>query len=352
MRNISLIATDAERLQTSKSMYHDYKCRVSTHPSWMTDERRITKFMSLFDTATKGKSVLFIGGGMGFGLLPLLCARRGASRVVAVDDSTVIESCVAIAKANKFEESQLQFLQGKILPSGGVALDPSQKFDFIFCEWVANFLTNDTPAIEELVYARDTYLAKGGDVLPSRATLSAVGISDYDFFQTSVEWWANVYGFKMQTMRDCVMSEPSTGSVPVSTVVTTAAKVVTIDFKDLKAGEKNNAYDASFKLKVTRASTTIHYVTVYPVVEYCTSDGISMTISYGPADPQGTLSPTSICLPQYVPVLSGEELAVSMSVVPVPSTKPPRVTVTLKGVCDSAISKSEFEKVYSYADYR
>lgn len=352
LRTVTLIATDEEKEQTSKSMYHDYKCRVATHPGFMGDEKKIQQYISLFDKAAKGKSVLIIGGGMGFGLLPMLCVKRGAKRVVAIDDSHVISICKTIAKDNHFtDEKKLKFIQGKANALPLAELDPSQeKFDLILCDWVSNFLVNDGASMAEVVFARDHLLASGGDILPNAATLHAVGISDYEYHQSTVEWWRNVYGFSMKTMRECVVQEPSAGVVPLHTVVTDTAVVKTIQVADLKGD--GNTYSASFDLKVARGSTTLHFVTVYPVIDYYTRDGVGFSMPCGPAEPNGPVLPTSLTLPEYVPCCGGDIVRVDMKHTPVPKTHPPRVSVDLKVAVNSSVGKTEVAKTYMYAEYR
>eukprot|EP00760_Papus_ankaliazontas_P013643 PhM_4_TR15873/c0_g1_i1/m.84833/K11434/PRMT1; type I protein arginine methyltransferase len=349
--NAELIATEEERVGTSASMYFDYKCRVNTHPSYIGNERRIRKFISLFETATKSKRVLFVAAGMGFGLLPMLCAKNGAARVIALDDSAVIPQCASLAKDNKLDTSVLTFIQGKL---GKVALPedcPDNSFDFVFCDWASTFLTNDLPVLEECLLARDRYLKPGGELLPRRASLHAVGISDYEYQQSTVEWWSGVYGFQMETMKECVRKEPAVGSVPNSTVATDKANVVTIDIMDLKTAA-DAKFAANFELKTTRPKTVLHFLTLYPSLDYVTNKGEGFTESCGPTDMNGSLSQVSFCLPQYVPMMSRDVFKVGMSFEPHPGTTPPRVEIKFTGECNGQIATTKCDRTYLYSEYK
>ena len=53
---------------------------------------------------------------------------------------------------------------------------------------------------DSVIYARDRYLAPGGLMVPSHATLRIAPFADPDFIASHISFWENVYGFKMTSM--------------------------------------------------------------------------------------------------------------------------------------------------------
>ena len=75
-----------------------------------------------------------------------------------------------------------------------------------------------------VLYARDRWLAKGGILMPDRASLWATAIGmkflfwkscltlflleDRKYKESKIDWWDNVYGFDMSCMKKVAVSEP------------------------------------------------------------------------------------------------------------------------------------------------
>ena len=57
--------------------------------------------------------------------------------------------------------------------------------------------------------ARDKYLRPGtGIMLPDKAVLYVTAIEDGQYRQDKIDFWDNVYGFNMKTIKDIAICEP------------------------------------------------------------------------------------------------------------------------------------------------
>ena len=305
------------------------------------------------------------------GLLPMLCARHGAAAVVVLDPSAVVPLCREVAEGNGMggqggEGGRLRYVQhsvgevvgmsarGEAVPEGlrGEGEGGFAQFDFIFMDWVSNLLVNDVKGVEDLVTARGCFLAPGGEVMPSAATLKAVGLSDYDYHQSTLEWWSNVYGFRMDAMRQCVESEPTTGSVPANTIVTHPATIARVTASEITV--ENCSLDRSFELKLSYpAASTVHFLTLFCDVEYVTRANSGFRVECGPTKDESDVPPTSFALPKFLPLSPEQTLKFQISVVnhPDPKLSPPRCNITLRGESTEVEPPVRFEKKYTYADY-
>jgi protein arginine N-methyltransferase 1 len=311
--NESLLLTDEEKLATSKSLYGDHKARVSANTHHIHDRMRIRAYTTAMQAAYRGKRVLHLGCGMG--LLSMLAAKAGAASVVAVDTSTIVQSAKVVAAQN--ELSNVTFLHGS-LHEGTVQLPAEHKeFDVILCEWMSSFVTNDSTTMRELLYCRDNFLVKGGIVCPNEASLSVVGITDYQYKCDTVDYWDNVYGFNMAPMKQLVMREPTGCSLPKHLVKTKMATVATIkaaeiqspeggvDLKD-KSKNANLVFEGDFSLPVT-AKTTLHFLTFYASAAH--RDATTPAANFDLASTVGGHNPwteVSAALPEALPVFPGD----------------------------------------------
>ncbi|CCW63989.1 unnamed protein product [Phytomonas sp. EM1] len=343
----SLRATDAEKHATSRSLYGDHAARISSNIFNIHDRIRQRAYEAVF-RSIKGKTVLHLGCGMG--LYGMLAARRGARHVVAVDSSAVIDAARVVAAQNHL--SNLTFLRGRL--SEVLAKLPFPKFDLILCEWVGAFLVNE-PILMDVLYAREHLLAPGGVICPNRSSLHVVGVSDYPFTLEVMDFWSNVYGFRMAPMRRLVEQEADVCRVPAANLATsvglahtvtieelpsltdeeTAAYATRLDESEPKETEKSDSqapgvagkaeenpvaqtwtppavmragFAADFQLKAAR-NTTLHYLTFYVDAVFTSPVDIGANFVIG-IRPGGVNAWTevSVCLRQPLPVMAGETI--------------------------------------------
>lgn len=146
-----------------------------------------------------GKTVLDVG--CGTGILSMMCAKAGAKKVFAVDNSDIINK----ARANVFEnelQDVVTCLHGKIEE---INL-PVPHVDIIVSEWMGYALLYES-MLDSVIHARDKYLVKGGLMVPSHTTLFTAPIEVPDIVSDRIGFWQDVYGFKMPAMLEGVYEE-------------------------------------------------------------------------------------------------------------------------------------------------
>ncbi|KAF8430660.1 S-adenosyl-L-methionine-dependent methyltransferase [Terfezia claveryi] len=143
----------------------------------------------------KDKVVLDVG--CGTGILSMFCAKAGAKKVIGVDNSDIIDK----ARANVFEnklDGIITLIRGKIEE---VDL-PVKNVDIIVSEWMGYCLLYEA-MLDSVLHARDKYLEPiTGIMVPSHINLAISTLSDSEFINDRVNFWNEVYGFKMTAMKE------------------------------------------------------------------------------------------------------------------------------------------------------
>jgi len=146
-----------------------------------------------------GKTVLDIG--CGTGILSMFCARAGAAKVIAVDNSAIINKARQIIFANGLQD-KITCIHGKIEE---VTL-PVEKVDIIISEWMGYCLLFEA-MLDSVLWARDRYLKPDGLMVPSHCTLHIAPITDEDYIVENIEFWRDVYGFDMNAMMEKIRDD-------------------------------------------------------------------------------------------------------------------------------------------------
>lgn len=131
----------------------------------------------------------------------MFCAKAGAAKVLAVDKSDIIDK----ARENVFNNglsSVVTCLRGAIEE---VTL-PVDKVDVIVSEWMGYCLLYEA-MLPSVLYARDKYLAPGGLLVPSSATIWIAPVEDQGYVSDHVSYWRDVYGFDMKAMQENIYDE-------------------------------------------------------------------------------------------------------------------------------------------------
>ncbi|KAI4201507.1 MAG: hypothetical protein LQ348_001644 [Seirophora lacunosa] len=177
-----------------------------------------------------GKVVLDVG--CGTGILSLFCATAGAAKVIAVDNSAIIEKAREIVFENELGDT-IQCLRGKIEE---VTL-PVKKVDIIISEWMGYCLLYEA-MLDSVIWARNRYLDSNGLMIPSHATLQLSLFADDDYISDKITFWNSVYGFKMSCMRaksydDIVIRTVNTDAVPSNSATFLELPLHTVQKDDL-----------------------------------------------------------------------------------------------------------------------
>ncbi|KAJ2709617.1 hypothetical protein H4R19_004162, partial [Coemansia spiralis] len=210
-------------------------------------------FIMLNRDLFEGKVVLDVG--CGTGILSMFAARAGAAKVIAVDNSDIIHHARANVIENKLD-GVVTLIKGKIEE---VEL-PVDKVDIIISEWMGYFLLFEA-MLDSVLAARDRYLAPGGLLAPSASYIYLTAISDDDYMANVVNYWDNVYGFKMSTMKPSgAVGEADIAVVAADSVVATRALLTEIDHGSTTSAALD--FSSEFVLCATR-DAEIHALVGY-----------------------------------------------------------------------------------------
>ncbi|PZC75315.1 hypothetical protein B5X24_HaOG206454 [Helicoverpa armigera] len=189
----------------------------------------------------KGKVVLDLG--CGTGILSMFCATAGAKTVYALDQSEIIYHAMDIVRENNLQDV-IKLVKGRLEDT-----KLTEKVDIIVSEWMGYFLLFEG-MLDSVIYARDHYLKPGGLLLPNRCNISLVANGDVDTHKKLIEYWSDVYGYKMNCMKSEVVREASIDIVGSKHIISEPCVVKEIDINTCKTDVMD--FTADFKLPITK----------------------------------------------------------------------------------------------------
>jgi protein arginine N-methyltransferase 3 len=157
-----------------------------------------------------GKTVLDVG--CGTGILSMFCAKAGAARVIAVDNSAIIDKARENIFNNGFAD-KITCLRGKIEE---VTL-PVEKVDIIVSEWMGYCLLYEA-MLDSVIWARDKYLRPDGLMVPSHMNMWVAPLADPDYISDHIAFWRDVYGFDMKAMQAGIHDDAQVLMMPSNTL--------------------------------------------------------------------------------------------------------------------------------------
>ncbi|EFN61791.1 Protein arginine N-methyltransferase 3 [Camponotus floridanus] len=130
------------------------------------------------------------------------------------------------------------------------------KVDAIISEWMGYFLLFEG-MLDTVIYAREHYLKPDGVILPNRCTISIMGSGDTKRYIDLVDYWSNVYGFKMSCMKAEVVREPSIEICNVDNLITSTAEIQSFDLYKVTTDCVNFSSPFTLNVKKTGSLTAI-----------------------------------------------------------------------------------------------
>ncbi|KAF9399791.1 hypothetical protein BGX21_005616 [Mortierella sp. AD011] len=216
----------------------------------------------------KGKTVLDVG--CGTGILSMFAARAGAAKVLSVDNSDIIEKARLNIVENGLQDV-ITLFRGKIeeitLPC---------KVDIIISEWMGYFLLYEA-MLDSVLVARDRFLAPGGILAPSQTRILFTATSDESFLDDSVNYWNDVYGFKMSCMKEGVLEEAVVDFVSPETIVTNTVTIKDLPHQTITVAGLDFVSD--FELEMQRDDLICAFVGYFDT--WFTRDGQDVPLNVG-----------------------------------------------------------------------
>ncbi len=140
--------------------------------------------------------------------------------------------------------------------------DGIEKVDIIISEWMGYCLFYES-MLNTVIYARDKWLVKDGLMFPDKASLHIVAIEDRDYKDDKINWWSNVYGFNMSSIRDIALTEPLVDTVDPKQVVTNSCLIKEIDINTMTVNDLN--FQSEFHLTFKRNDYAHAFVTYFNI---------------------------------------------------------------------------------------
>jgi len=191
--------------------------------------------------------------------LSMFAAKSGASKVIGVDCSNIVEHAKEVVAANGLE-NVVTIIKGKIedieLP------EPYDKVDIIISEWMGYCLFYES-MLDTVIYARDKWLKPDGMMFPDKAKLFVCAIEDRQYKDEKINWWDNVYGFDMSSIRKVAVSEPLVDVVEAKQIVTNACLLKEVDLYSVQKSDLD--FSSPFNLRVARNDYVQALVTFFTI---------------------------------------------------------------------------------------
>ncbi|KOC60886.1 Protein arginine N-methyltransferase 3 [Habropoda laboriosa] len=222
------------------------------HHEMLTDKVRTESYRdALLTNANRFSNSVVLDVGCGTGILSMFAAKTGCRKVISVDQSDIIYHAIDIIRENDLGDI-ITLQKGRL---EDINLD-EDKVDVILSEWMGYFLLFEG-MLDTVIYARDHYLAPGGILLPNRCTLSIVGSGDTRRYVKLIDYWLNVYGFKMSCMKAEAVREPNLEICKVDELITSTVEIQSFDLYKVTKDCVNFSSPFEFKVKKTGSLTAI-----------------------------------------------------------------------------------------------
>lgn len=187
----------------------------------------------------------------------MFAARAGATRVFAVECSNIVDYAQEIITANNFS-NVITVIKGKV---EDIDL-PVDKVDIIISEWMGYCLFYES-MLDTVLFARDKWLTPNGMMFPDRCTLHITAIEDRQYKDEKINWWDDVYGFNMSSIRKVAITEPLVDVVDPKQVVSNSCVVKEVDLYTVQKTDLD--FKQEFQLYMKRNDFVQALVTYFSV---------------------------------------------------------------------------------------
>ncbi|XP_063617351.1 protein arginine N-methyltransferase 1-like [Cydia splendana] len=230
-------------LEDDEGYFNTY-AHFGIHYDMLSDKVRTESYRdAILNNKETLKDKIVLDLGCGTGILSMFSASAGAKKVYALDQSEVVYHAMDIIRENNLHET-IKVVKGRL---ENTKLD--EKVDIIVSEWMGYFLLFEG-MLDSVIYARDNCLKPGGLLLPNRCNISLVANGDVDTHKKLIDFWSDVYGYKMNCMKSEVVREASVDVVGSKNILSEPCVVKDIDINTCVTDVMD--FTSTFKLPITK----------------------------------------------------------------------------------------------------
>jgi len=260
-----------KEVQTSSDYYWNSYAHFGIHEEMLKDEVRMKAYRNaILNNKHLFRDKIVLDVGCGTGIMSLFAAKSGAKKVFAVDASDIINQAKQIIQDNNLSEV-ITVIKGRIEE---IEL-PVEKVDIIISEWMGYCLLYES-MLQTVIFARDKWLQPEGIILPDKATLNLTAIEDAEYKEDKINFWDNVYGFNMSSIKKTAIQEPLVDVVEPNQVMSGTCRLLSIDISTVKEADLSfvtpfrlvaarddfcHALVASFDIEFTKCLKTVFFST-------------------------------------------------------------------------------------------
>ncbi|CAI8010599.1 Protein arginine N-methyltransferase 3, partial [Geodia barretti] len=196
-------------------------------------------------------------------------------------------------------EDKIKLIRGKLEE---VEL-PVDKVDIIISEWMGYFLLFES-MLDTVIFSRDKWLRDPSHVYPNVCRMKLVAVSDETEREARIDFWDNVYGFKMSCMKTEILKEASVQCMEESRVISSTHTLKEFHLTRVTVAELQ--FEEPFQLTIEQDSLC-HAIVGFFEAEFEGPQHCEV-LKTGPQSPPTHWKQTVFYLQDPIPVQTGKLL--------------------------------------------
>ncbi len=246
--------------------------RLAMHRWMLADVVRNEAYRdAIMAVVRKGDTVLDMGAGSG--ILSVFAAQAGATRVHAIERTSIVSVARGIVERNGMSD-RIDVIQQDL---EDVELDG--KVDVIISEWMGGYGVDEN-MLAPLVIARDRWLRTGGQIIPRRVTamLAPMWITELD--SELAHWRSKPHGIDLDLVAELSVQEIVMTQWPVTTadLLAPPQQMWSHDAHTCTLAEADSPFNAKLTFTAAR-SGGLSGMAAWFEADLC--DGVSLTNAVG-----------------------------------------------------------------------